>query len=94
MAERARTCRCAGTVRCCSGVLLTSVAVTLVVIAEVKEVEAAIVGWAATGLPTMLVGNRVRAGRLISKICYTAARRRYRECRRLVQATTTIEVTA
>lgn len=51
-----------------------------------EQVEAAIVGWSARGLPIFLVGNRARAGRLVKRLLHTAARRRYEEARTLLKS--------
>jgi len=42
-----------------------------------------VVGWIALGLPVILAGDHERAGRYTSRLLYTAARRRWRECREL-----------
>lgn len=49
------------------------------------QVESSIMSWSARGIPVHLVGNRDRAGRLIAKTLYLAARRRYRESRELLR---------
>ena len=51
----------------------------------VSAVEGSIAGWVAMGIPCLLVGNRERAARVVRRILYTAAKRRYRECRTLLQ---------
>lgn len=43
-----------------------------------------LLGWIAAGLPIVMAGDHARAGRFASRILYTAARRRYRECRALL----------
>ncbi|MFN3192688.1 MAG: ERCC4 domain-containing protein [Aureliella sp.] len=48
-----------------------------------KQVEAALLGWAAKGIQVELVGNHERAGRFASRLLFTVARRRYRELRTL-----------
>lgn len=48
-----------------------------------RQVEGAMVGWVARGLPVCLVGDRERAGRMVSRLIYTAARRRYEQLRTL-----------
>ena len=42
-----------------------------------------LLGWIAAGLPTILAGDHERAGRFVSRILFTAVRRRWRECRTL-----------
>ena len=43
-----------------------------------------LVGWIAQGLPVILTGDHARAGRYVSRLLFTAARRRWREARFLV----------
>ena len=40
-------------------------------------------GWIGAGLPIILAGDHERAGRYVSRLLYTAARRRWREARAL-----------
>ena len=40
-------------------------------------------GWIASGLPIVMAGNHERAGRFVSRLLFTAARRRWREAREL-----------
>ena len=42
-------------------------------------------GWVAAGLPVVMAGNHVRAGRYVSRLLLIAARRRWRECRALAR---------
>ncbi len=44
-----------------------------------------VLGWVAMGLPIIMAGDHQRAGRYVSRLLYTAARRRWREARALVQ---------
>lgn len=46
-----------------------------------------LLGWIATGLPVVMANDRERAGRYVGRLLYTAARRRWREARMLIQAT-------
>ncbi len=41
-------------------------------------------GWIAAGVPVILAGDHARAGQYVSRLLYTAARRRWREARALV----------
>jgi DNA excision repair protein ERCC-4 len=41
-------------------------------------------GWIAAGVPIIMAGDHERAGRYVSRLLFTAARRRWRECRSLV----------
>jgi DNA excision repair protein ERCC-4 len=50
-----------------------------------SHVIGSLIGWTAAGLPVILAGNHQRAGRLVVKLLFTAARRRFRECRNLVK---------
>ncbi|MCY2991306.1 MAG: hypothetical protein NTY19_26045 [Planctomycetota bacterium] len=43
-----------------------------------------LLGWIAAGLPVVMAGDHERAGRYVSRLLFTAARRRYREARALV----------
>lgn len=43
-------------------------------------------GWIAAGLPIVMCYTHERAGRYVSRLLYTAARRRWREARSLVAA--------
>ena len=40
-----------------------------------------VLGWVARGIPVVMAGNHERAGRVVSRILYIAARRRWRELR-------------
>lgn len=46
-----------------------------------------LLGWIASGLPVIMAGNHTRAGQYTSRLLYTAARRRYCECRELLRQT-------
>lgn len=48
-----------------------------------RMVEGSLIGWMARGLPVVLCGDRQRAGRIVSKLIYTHARRRYEQLRAL-----------
>ncbi len=43
-----------------------------------------LLGWIAAGVPVVMCGDHARAGRYVSRLLYTAARRRWREARALV----------
>ncbi|MCY2990928.1 MAG: hypothetical protein NTY19_24090 [Planctomycetota bacterium] len=43
-----------------------------------------LLGWIAAGLPVVMTGDHDRAGRYVSRLLFTAARRRYREARALI----------
>lgn len=43
-----------------------------------------LLGWIASGLPIILAGDHGRAGRYVSRLLFTAARRRWREARAFV----------
>lgn len=42
-----------------------------------------VLGWIASGVPVILCGDHERAGRYVSRLLFTAARRRWREARSL-----------
>lgn len=42
-----------------------------------------LLGWIASGLPVVMAGGHERAGRYVSRLLFTAARRRWREARAL-----------
>lgn len=44
-----------------------------------------LLGWITSGLPVLMAGNHERAGRYVSRVLFTAARRRWREARSLVE---------
>ena len=46
-----------------------------------------LIGWIAHGLPVLMAGDHARAGRYTSRLLYTAARRRWREARSLLNGT-------
>ena len=43
-----------------------------------------LLGWVAAGLPIVMASDHQRAGRYVSRLLFTAARRRWREARELV----------
>ena len=43
-------------------------------------------GWIAAGVPVIMAGDHERAGRYVSRLLFTAARRRWRELRTLAAA--------
>jgi ERCC4-type nuclease len=45
-----------------------------------------LLGWIASGLPVIMAGDHAHAGRYVSRLLCTAARRRWREARALVHA--------
>jgi len=45
-----------------------------------------LLGWIAAGVPVVMCGDHVRAGRYVSRLLFTAARRRWREARALAGA--------
>ena len=42
-----------------------------------------VLGWVALGVPVIMTGDHERAGRYVSRLLFTAARRRWREARAL-----------
>ena len=44
-----------------------------------------VLGWIAAGVPVVMAGDHARAGRYVSRLLFTAARRRWREARELVK---------
>ena len=42
-----------------------------------------LLGWIAAGVPIIMAGDHARAGRYVGRLLFTAARRRWRECRSL-----------
>ncbi len=44
-----------------------------------------LLGWIAMGLPVILTGDHQRAGRYVSRLLFTSARRRWREGRALIK---------
>ena len=44
-----------------------------------------VLGWVAMGLPVVMAGDHERAGKYVSRLLFTAARRRWRECRTLAR---------
>lgn len=46
-----------------------------------------LLGWIARGVPIVMADNHQRAGRFVSRLLFTAARRRWTEARSLVSAT-------
>lgn len=51
-----------------------------------------VLGWVTSGLPVIMAGNHVHAGRYVSRMLFIAARRRWREARSLVESV--LEATA
>ena len=45
-----------------------------------------VLGWIAAGVPIIMAGDHARAGRYVSRLLFTAARRRWRECRALAES--------
>ncbi|NQU20603.1 MAG: hypothetical protein HQ567_04920, partial [Candidatus Nealsonbacteria bacterium] len=45
-----------------------------------------LLGWVAMGIPVVMAGDHERAGKYVSRLLFTAARRRWRELRTLVAA--------
>ena len=43
-----------------------------------------VLGWIAAGVPIILAGDHERAGKYVSRLLFTAARRRWREAKRLI----------
>ena len=50
-----------------------------------------LLGWVAAGVPIIMAENHERAGRYVSRLLFTAARRRWRELRTLAAAVGTAE---
>lgn len=48
-------------------------------------------GWIAAGVPIVLAGDHERAGRYVSRLLFTAARRRWREARALAATCLDVE---
>ena len=48
-----------------------------------QSVVGSVLGWIAAGIPVVMAGDHDRAGRYVSRLLYTAARRRWREARTL-----------
>ncbi|NQU19650.1 MAG: hypothetical protein HQ567_00095 [Candidatus Nealsonbacteria bacterium] len=44
-----------------------------------------VLGWVAMGLPVVMAGDHERAGKYVSRLLFTAARRRWRESRAFVK---------
>ena len=44
-----------------------------------------LLGWVADGVPVVMAGDRTRAAQLVRRLLCIAARRRYREARRLLE---------
>jgi len=49
-----------------------------------SQVEGSLIGWIAKGLPVAMVGSHERAGRFVSRLLYTTARRRWQESREFI----------
>lgn len=47
-----------------------------------------IIGWIGRGIPVIMSGDHDRAGQYVSRLLFTAARRRYREARELINGVT------
>ena len=43
-----------------------------------------VLGWISSGVPIIMAGDHERAGRYVGRLLFTAARRRWRECRGLI----------
>lgn len=54
-----------------------------------NHVIGSLVGWMCSGLPVVMAGDHERAGRIVAKLLYTAARRRLRECESLLKGLAT-----
>lgn len=50
-----------------------------------------LLGWVAAGLPVLMAGDHRRAGVMVSRMLFTAARRRWRENYALLKAVGTVE---
>ncbi len=50
-----------------------------------------LLGWIAAGVPIIMAGDHERAGRYVSRLLFTAARRRWRELRTLAATISTAE---
>lgn len=53
-----------------------------------EAVIGSLLGWQAAGLSIHMAGDHARAGRHVSRLLYTVAKRRYRELRSLVEIVT------
>ncbi|MHC4405410.1 MAG: ERCC4 domain-containing protein [Planctomycetota bacterium] len=53
-----------------------------------------LLGWVTSGLPVIMGSDHTRCGRYVARLLYTAARRRYRECRELVRRIVEMEPVA
>jgi len=53
-----------------------------------EQVIGSVLGWNAAGVPVLPVGDRQRASRYVTRLLVTAAKRRWREARLLVQTVT------
>lgn len=51
-----------------------------------SQAVGSLLGWIASGLPVVMATDHERAGRFVARLLVTAARRRWREARALVQA--------
>ena len=56
-----------------------------------NHVTGALLGWITAGIPVCLAGDHTRAGRLVARLLFTAARRRLRENLSLFEALQTEE---
>lgn len=48
-----------------------------------RQVLGSLLGWVEAGLPVLMAGSHGRAGEMVSRLLFTAARRRWRELRAL-----------
>ena len=53
-----------------------------------------LLGWIAAGVPVIMAGDHGRAGRYVSRLLFTAARRRWREARALARSVCSAEAAA
>jgi len=58
---------------------------------EPKHVKGSLLGWQAAGLPVLMSGNHRRAGEMVSRMLFIAARRRWKEARGLIQSVLSME---
>ena len=48
-------------------------------------------GWIAAGVPVVMAGDHLHADRYVARLLFISARRRWRECRALVEAVEAVE---
>lgn len=53
-----------------------------------RQVSGSLLGWAASGLSIITAGSHERAGELVSRLLFIAARRRWREAREFISHAT------